>query len=320
LSVLLAWCSTAGADGLSWKAPRGCPSEGALRERIERRLEHSLDDVNLDVAVAVSRPRGGRHVAVVALSGHPARRLEATRCDELTDAVAVVIARIAADALAAQQAAAEQMTIDESAIVIDTPPHRDRAERDTDSPFAAPPPDHDAPAPAPSSGYVPKRWSISARMSGVSGIGVIPQVGLGGELAVSVRAGEHLAELGASRWVTSAAQFHAGRQTRIDVNLDATIARYGWRPPELPMRAWATVERGTMHTGGAVAVGSDRWLAVGTGFGIAWQMKPWIRLFGSVETMFALERARYTTEQGMAIWAPAPMSVRTTCGLEVGWQ
>jgi hypothetical protein len=55
------------------------------------------------------------------------------------------------------------------------------------------------------------------------------------------------------------------------------------------------------------------------GFGIAWQMAPWARLFGSTEVLFAIERARFSHD-GMDLYAPAPMSVRTSCGLEVGWQ
>jgi hypothetical protein len=160
-------------------------------------------------------------------------------------------------------------------------------------------------------------------MSGLSGIGVIPYVGVCVEVAVSVRAGDRLAELGASRWVMSTSQFHAGTASKLDVNLDATVARYGWRPPTLPLRAWAAVEVGTMHGGSAIVPGtqsgSGRWIAAGTGFGIAWQARPWIRLLGSTEVMVAVERARFVNGS-MDVYAPAPLSVRTTCGLELGWQ
>jgi len=321
--LLVAGAGQAAADGPNWRAPRGWPSASELTHRIEQRLEHSLDDVALDVAVTVTRVRG-HHVAVVATSGHAARRLEAVRCDELTDAVAVVVARIVADAFAEQSAGDLDAGVDVDAIEIEPPPSRSArvAADDSDSPLV----DRGASPPAtPATGYVPRPWTISARMSGVSGIGVIPRVGLGGELAVSVRAGEHLAELGASRWVASAAEFHAGTPSNVDVNLDATIGRYGWRPALLPVRAWLVVEVGTMHTGRSVAIpgagaDSSRWIATGAGFGIAWQMTPWIRLFGSTEAMVALRRGHVASDDGMDIYVPAPMSVRTTCGLEVGWQ
>jgi hypothetical protein len=63
-----------------------------------------------------------------------------------------------------------------------------------------------------------------------------------------------------------------------------------------------------------------RWIAAGAGFGIAWQMRPWIRLFGANETMLAIERARFSNGEGIVIYAPNPMSFRTICGLELGWQ
>jgi hypothetical protein len=65
---------------------------------------------------------------------------------------------------------------------------------------------------------------------------------------------------------------------------------------------------------------SGRWLAAGAGFGIAWQMAKWIRLVGTTETMLALERVRFTLGDGIVVYAPSPMSVRTTCGLEIGWE
>jgi hypothetical protein len=49
-------------------------------------------------------------------------------------------------------------------------------------------------------------------------------------------------------------------------------------------------------------------------------MAPWIRLLGATETMLALERVRFSTGDGIVVYAPSPMSFRTICGLEIGWQ
>jgi hypothetical protein len=161
-------------------------------------------------------------------------------------------------------------------------------------------------------------------LSGVSGIGVIPKVGLGGELAVTLRYERRLAELAHARWVVSAAQFHSGGPAKVDVDLDVAIARYGWRPHDLPLRAWLGVEVGTMHGRGvklpSQQLESGRWLSAGAGFAVTWQMLPWARVVGAMEVMAAVERIRFTLGDGMVAYAPAPMSVRTTCGIEVGWQ
>jgi hypothetical protein len=39
-----------------------------------------------------------------------------------------------------------------------------------------------------------------------------------------------------------------------------------------------------------------------------------------MEGMVALERVAFTMGDGIIVYAPAPTSVRTTCGFEVGWQ
>lgn len=309
--------TTSSADAsIDWTAPVGCPDAKGLRARVERRLDQSLDDISVDVDIKVARTRG-QFVATVDLGAltvaNDVRTLTSPRCSELADAVAVIIARVANDVLATRRALAQHAAsfVIQPTVAVVAPDEPDTAQVDQSTPVATPGERR----------YRP--WSLGARVSGVSGIGIIPKVGLGAELAVTLRAGRHLAELGAARWVTSVAQFHDGAPSKVDVDLDVTVARYGWRPPELPLRAWVSVEVGQMTGGGynlpGTGVDSGRWIAAGTGFGIAWQMTPWARLFGGTEAMVAVERVRFKID-GMDVYAPAPMSFRTTCGLEVGWQ
>jgi hypothetical protein len=133
-----------------------------------------------------------------------------------------------------------------------------------------------------------------------------------------------MAELAGTRWLASTAQIYTGRPAKLDVGLDVAVVRFGWRPMAMPLRAWISVESGSMRgTGVSLAtpqITSERWVAAGAGFGIAWQMRPWIRLFGANETMLAIERARFSNGQGLVIYAPNPMSFRTIAGLEIGWQ
>ena len=298
LLVLLAIASPAAADGdLSWHAPASCPDEPALRRRVERRLERSLDDVQVGVAVDVE-VHHGRYTARVDVD-HDVRTVTSKKCGELADAVAVIVARVASDALARQPAV--------TVATIEMPDDLVRVDE-------APEPDKPAP---------PRAWTIGARISGVSGIGIIPKVGLGGEVALTVRRHRMLGELAATRWLTSAAQFHNGAPAKVDVNLDTAAVRWGWRPFEVPLRAWLSVETGTM-SGTSLKTSEQlehgRWLAAGAGFGIAWQIKPWFRLLGTMEGMVALERIAFTMGDGIVVYAPAPTSVRTTCGFERGWQ
>jgi hypothetical protein len=163
-------------------------------------------------------------------------------------------------------------------------------------------------------------WSLGVRLSGVSGIGIVPEVGLGAEVAISARHNSMLAELAATKWLTSGAD----RSTsHVDVGLGVTAARVGWRPEELPLRAWIAGEVGSMDGSGTNLSTSDpggRWFAAGAGFGVGWPMTPWLRLVGSTEALIAIERVRFTESSGAVIFAPSPVSARATVGIEVGWE
>lgn len=293
---------------LAWRVPAGCPDSTSLRTRIEARLERSLDDAPVGIEIDVTYA-GGRYIARIDLRAvtvaNDMRTLKSKNCSELADAVAVVIARAASDAIARREVAAR----DDG----DEPPPR----RSVVAATAQFIPDPDPPTSPPS------RWAIGARISGVSGIGVIPKVGLGGELAITMRHDSTLAEIAGTRWVTSAAQFHDGAPAKVDVDLDVAAFRLGWRPTDVPLRAWLAVEGGSMRGNNIVLptqqLESGRWLAAGAGFGIAWQMNRYCRLVGATETMLAIERVRFSLGDGMIVYAPSPMSVRTILGLEVGF-
>lgn len=93
---------------LIWRAPDGCPGAGDVRARIERRLGAPATVADRGVAVDVvdrGEGRAPRFVARIVLgvrgadaaAGEDVRVLSSARCDELADAVAVVIARLAAE-------------------------------------------------------------------------------------------------------------------------------------------------------------------------------------------------------------------------------
>lgn len=295
---------------LVWNAPATCPDATSLRTRIEARLERSLDDAPVGIEVDVVQA-GGRYIARIDLRAvtvaNDMRTLKSKNCGELTDAVAVVIARAASDAIVRREVAIRDD--------IDDPPPPPTSVAASSAKFI---PDLSRAA------RPPRAWAIGARLSGVSGIGVIPKVGLGGELAISMRFNTTLAEIAGTRWVASAAQFHDGAPAKVDVELDTAAVRIGWRPTDIPLRAWLAAEGGSMRGSNIVLpaqqLESGRWLAAGAGFGIAWQMTRYARLVGTTETMLAIERVRFSLGDGIIVYAPSPMSVRTTVGLEVGFQ
>jgi hypothetical protein len=281
---------------LTWHAPAGCPDDANLRARIERRLTRPLDAAVAGIEIDVVES-SGRYVARIDLRAmtvaNDVRTLTSPRCEELADAVAVIVTRVASEAIARKRVAAREE--DHAAVIIAT--------------VELPPPR--------------RLWSIGARFSGVSGIGIIPKVGVAAEMAISARRDELLIEVAGTRWLDSWAQLHDGAPAVVDVGLDVAAARVGWRPANLPLRAWGAVEVGLMDGVSVETPGEQfdagRWVAAGGGFGVAWQMTKWVRLVGTNETMLAIQRMRFSTG-GEIVYAPAPMSFRASVGLEVGWQ
>lgn len=277
----------AAADpNLAWHAPSECPSAADARARVERRLGgQSLDCFVVGVAVDIASDPDG-YVAHVG-----GRTLTSPTCDDLTDAVAIVIARIA---FAVPARPNEDMDVE--AVVPTTP---DSVARPSG------------------------RWTAGARLSFVSGIGSVPDVGIGGELAVVVQRDCIFAEVAGSEWVSSDARVVTGAAPRMDVGLHTMTVRAGYAALT-PLRGWAVVDVGALSgTGEALdnaRMGSGPWVAVGAGFGVAWPIARAVRVVGTLEVLAAIEhRTTFELGDGQVVYQPAPASARTTFGLEVGW-
>jgi hypothetical protein len=297
--VLVARAASAGGDvGFMWDAPADCPSVSSIESRVEQRLGRALDPA-LEIHIAVSQ-RDGHFVAKLWL-GATERSLTSDRCDALADAIAIIVSRVAEEHDAVPRVATAEVAAEAAAAIIPrvepVAVHRDLAEPAVSHP-----------------------WSLGVRLSGVSGIGIVPEVGLGAEVAISARHNSMLAELAATKWLASGAD----RSTsHVDVGLGVTAARVGWRPEVLPLRAWIEGEVGSMDGSGTNLSATDqggRWFAAGAGFGVGWPMTPWLRLVGSTEALIAIERVRFTESSGAVIFAPSPVSARATVGIEVGWE
>ncbi|HEY5921321.1 MAG TPA: hypothetical protein VIV11_06610 [Kofleriaceae bacterium] len=305
LLALLTIAAPADAEpALVWRAPSGCPSAETARARIEQRLDHTLDTFVVAVTVEISRDADQFVARIVAgpdarmAAGKTvARRLTAATCDELVDAVAIIAARLVRDRA--------------GAVIADPLPGR-----------------FEAHAPIDATAPIERRaWQIGVRVSAVSGIGVVPQLGVGAELAIAIRGRALFAELAQTHWLASAIEYDEA--ARGDVALDVTSTRVGWRSSAVPVRAWLTAEVGTLRAASAPSPTSPRdemvpavtladpatttrWLAAGAGIGLAWSLGSWIRIVGATEgTLHGANRAPSA--------ATSVVSVRASCGLELGW-
>jgi hypothetical protein len=281
--------------GLIWQAPATCPDAADVRARIERRLGMPLERVH-GIEVEIT-PDGSAFIARIDLRGitveNTIRTLSSVRCDALTDAVAVIVARLAMEAYAAPQTVELEMppTVVRRAVV---PP------------------------------AAPSTFGGGVRVLGLSGVGALPGVSVGPEVGGYLRYQSAFVEVAGERWKPETQELSHGAPGRVDVGLGTLDIRAGWNPPDLPLRGWAVFELGIIQGEGVSlddpSIGTGGWTAVGGGFGVAWPMSAHSRIVGTVEAVAPIARARFVLQDGSEVFRPGPATARCAFGLEVGWR
>jgi hypothetical protein len=174
-----------------------------------------------------------------------------------------------------------------------------------------------------------KRWGGGVRLTGLSGIGSLPGVSFGAEVAGLVRRDEYFVELALGRWRPEDTVIVTQTPKPLELTLDVWTLRTGWASMRMPLRGWVLVDVGEVAgTSGMPGVISRmvmgdtpserRWLAIGAGLGVAWPMSDQARLIGSLEFAVPVQRDRLMLDRGE--YEPDPLSARYSVGLEVGWR
>lgn len=173
------------------------------------------------------------------------------------------------------------------------------------------------------------QWGGGVRLTALSGVGALPGLNVGAEVAVFVRRDERFLELGLGRWVPQETYVVAERPERVELGLDVWTLRGGWASTTMPLRAWLLVESGELagqrEVTGMIArmVGAveseRRWLAAGGGVGVAWPISDRARLVGTVELAIPIERTPMMMMTGSE-FEPDPAAARANLGIEVGWR
>lgn len=175
-----------------------------------------------------------------------------------------------------------------------------------------------------------ERWGGGVRLTGLSGIGALPGVNYGAEVAGHLRRDEYFVELAVGRWKPRDTYLVSEMPSRVELGLDLWTVRAGWESMRMPLRGWLLAEVGELASArqmaGVVArmmTGStpdDRqWRALGGGFGVAWPMTNQARLVGTMEIAFPINREKLMLDRGEA-YEPDPLAARYSIGLEVGWR
>ena len=175
-----------------------------------------------------------------------------------------------------------------------------------------------------------ERWGGGVRLTGLSGIGALPGVNYGAEVAVNVRRDEVFAELSLSRWKPENEYMVTDASDQVPLKLDVWALRVGWASMTMPLRGWGIVEvgelagaRGPQGVVSRMMMGDTpkqrQWRSVGGGFGVAWPMSDQARLCGSLEVTIPTNREALMLDHG-GMYTPDPLVARYTVGLEVGWR
>ncbi|MEO7096864.1 MAG: hypothetical protein ABI175_26635 [Polyangiales bacterium] len=321
--ALAAVAAPAAAEpAFGWRAPASCPRADEVRARVERRLGGPIDGVVHGIEIEITRDGSGYVAQIDARAltvANDVRTLRSAKCAGLADAIAVVIARLASEARRAEPVRVAAPTTEPQMLdvapapvpLVDEPgPDEERQPRIVHvlGPVAQP---H-------------RRWGGGMRALALSGIGALPRINIGGELAGYVRRDEYFAEIAIARWVPQSARLDPGAPARVDVSLDVVSLRGGYGPERLPIRAWLLVEAGRMQGQGLAVlepqVNSSAWFAVGGGFGVAWPMAPRARLVGTFEVAVPLQRTTFMLQNGADLYEPSVVVARCALGLELGWR
>ena len=172
-------------------------------------------------------------------------------------------------------------------------------------------------------------WGGGLRFTALSGIGALPGVNYGGEIAATIRNYEYFGELAFGWWKPETTYLVTEMPRPVQLGLDVWTARAGWASMQMPLRAWALVEVGEIAGApsmpGVIArmMSGDtpqarRWEAVGAGFGVAWPMSDHVRLFGTIELAVPIERPSLMLDSGP--YRPDELAARSCAGLELGWR
>jgi hypothetical protein len=315
-------------SAFGWRAPAGCPKPDDVRLRIERRLGAPIDGAVHGVEIEITREPGGFVAQIDARAltvANDVRTLHSARCEDLADAISVILARLASEVRVAARASPpapswrgaglprpagqDLAEAPDRAARVDEMRGPETGRRFVDMPVGP---------------RQTRRWGGGVRALALSGIGALPRINIGGELGGYVRRDAHFLELAVGRWVPQAARLDPGAPARVEVSLDVVTVRAGWGPEELPIRAWLEGEVGTIQGEGVAVldpqVASARWIALGGGFGVAWPMSPRARLVGTFELAIPLQRTRFMLQNGADLYQPAAAAARCALGLEVGWR
>jgi len=312
LLIGLAGARSASAQGdrtveITWLAPEGCPTQGALHAQIDELLGGVADErAGEDLTVRAKVEHGALWLVTIetrkaASEGH--RTIQASNCQGLANATALIVA----------------LMIDPDAVAA-------RADKTTASAPSPPPPSPpsvvEVAPPAPSA---PRRTFGLMGIALAANLGVLPAVDVGPAVVLGLRRGGWKGEL----------RFAYGLRTTHSEPVAVANGAYGqFRFHAATLAGCYTTAHSIVELGPCVAgeaglvqgegIGADRparesapWLALGAGGLLAVEAASWLRFLVHVDVMVPLWRPEFVLRiMDVTIFRSQPVGGRLTMGVE----
>lgn len=279
LAVLIGLASARSAHAavwVGWQAPPECGTAAALGERIDGALGRvaSPDELLADVAIAIEP---GAYRATLAIAGGPPRQLTAATCDEVVDALALVLA------LAIRDAAPALATTE--------------------------------PLPAPAAPRAPPAVHLELGLRATADARTLPGPAAGVGPAIAIGTRRFRVGLAIAVWTPATANAGTLTATRVRL-LSGALEGCGLLGPAQAC-AIATAGPMTGDGSNAIdgAAATRWWSAIGASAGAHRRIAGRVVIGGAIEALVALARPRYELDSGRESYTAPGATVRAWLGI-----
>ncbi|MEM9456354.1 MAG: hypothetical protein AAGF11_19385 [Myxococcota bacterium] len=307
---------------LEWRAPPECPGVAYVQQAFERYVGEDTA-APLRGQAQIVEEQGEYRLELQAASDH--RTLRAKTCEELADAVAVILS-IAATGPEAAAASPEQAPAELEPNDGDETERASVASAESRPSSSSSAPSRPVPAPeSPARAPVDDRGGSgilgAVRLDGGFRYGIMPSYGGDGSLALGLSWHALRVEVRGNFWTPIETTLDAASDTRVWTTLGAVAARGCWIPRarrlEIPL--CGGLELGALRvdargSGFAAFSGHRLWAGVAAGPAIAWVFHPRLALWVGAEAVITLRRP--VVEVGPTSLRSGWAAVRGFVGLE----
>ena len=295
----LAAPATARAADLEWIAPAECPSRASVLDAVTRALGPSsaADTTTLRARAVVENSGRGWRVQLSTPSGE--RTLEADTCEELGEAVALILALAIDPSRGAAQPEPPPVAPIESA-------NEKEKEKEQPTPPAT----------------LAKTPLLAFGAGQLTDFGTLPSVAIGGGLVAALRVPPLRFEIAGAIWAPQR-QSVAGTTSGGDLTLASGVAGACLLPAigrfELGGCAGVGVDSMTATAFGPIVAshGSGAWMVLAGEARAGVSLLPWLALHGGFGLEIPVTRPSFVIEGVGQVHRPAPVSGRQSLTLEV---